>query len=83
MSQSAGSTRDVNIAACLTSQEHGVLSCHYFPDDASHISHNLSVFVLRSFPIHILISECAAKRLMMFVLGVQCRDSDGRLCGEK
>lgn len=26
---SAGSTRDVNIAACLTSQEQGVLSCHY------------------------------------------------------
>ena len=30
VSQSAGSTRDVNIAACLTSQEQGVLSCHYF-----------------------------------------------------
>lgn len=27
--QSAGSTRDVNIAACLTSQEQAVLSCHY------------------------------------------------------
>ena len=27
--QSAGSTRDVNIAVCLTSQEQGVLSCHY------------------------------------------------------
>lgn len=29
VSRSAGSTRDVNIAASLTSQEQGVLSCHY------------------------------------------------------
>lgn len=53
VSQSAGSTRDVNIAACLTSQEHGVLSCHYFPDDVSHIRHNLFVFVFHSFSNHI------------------------------
>lgn len=53
VSQSAGSTRDVNIAACLTSQEHGVLSCHYFPGDASHIRHNAFVFILHSLLKHI------------------------------
>ena len=34
--QSAGSTRDVNIAARLTSQEQGVLSCHYSSSSKAH-----------------------------------------------
>lgn len=62
VSRSAGSTRDVNIAACLTS--HGTWSAELslFPDDACRIRHYKIVFILSCLLKHILNLEafCAS-----------------------
>lgn len=54
VSRSAGSTRDVNIAACVTS--HGTWSAELslLPDDACRIRHYKIVFILSCLLKHIL-----------------------------